>query len=94
MNFSGSCQVVCFSPCGRLLVTVATSDVRNLAVWDVATGRTLGELRGHTKAILKARFTDSGQLVSWGTDGTIRTWDLRRGTVLGVAALSIPAAAG
>src|SRR6185295_4983324 len=54
VNFAGSCRIACFSPCGRLLVTVAANDVRTMTVWSVGTGRIVGELRGHTRAILKA----------------------------------------
>jgi len=89
-NFAGSFRTACFSPCGRLLIAAAAEDVRHLAVWNIQTGERLGTLRGHTKILLGARFANDGRLVSWGTDGTIRTWDVQQRTALGVVSLAIP----
>jgi WD40 repeat protein len=55
--------VLCFSPAGDILVS-ASSVGRSwrLFLWDARTGKKLGELRGHTKAILGAMFGQDGAL--------------------------------
>jgi WD40 repeat protein len=88
-NFAGSFRVLCFSPSSRLLVTAAAHDVSHLTVWDTATGRSRGTLRGHEGVVLGARFVAEGRLVSWGTDGTVRTWDVPR--LEGMASVRISA---
>jgi len=68
-------NAIAFSPCGRLLVTIARNDLSSLAVWSVETGERLCELRGHHEPVTGTSFTQDGRLHSWGLDGTIRTWD-------------------
>jgi WD40 repeat protein len=83
-------RVVTYSPCGTLLITSAPHSAAELMVWNAATGQRRFELRGHRGAVLGAAFAD-GSLYSWGTDGTIRTWDLSTGASSGVRTLSSPA---
>lgn len=78
-----------FSPCGKLLITPGEEDFRTMAIWSVSTGQRVGELRGHTKPILGAAFSDDGRLASWGSDGTIRTWDVQQRTALSSTSLSV-----
>jgi WD40 repeat protein len=87
-GYAAYCHIACFSPCGRFLIVPTDDDACNLAIWSVQSGRRLGELRGHTKIALGARFAPDGHLVSWGTDGTIRTWDVERQRVLRVVSLA------
>jgi WD40 repeat protein len=88
VNCAGSFRVLSFSPSGRLLVTAAATDVSHLTIWETATGRTLGMLRGHEGVMLGARFVDEGRLVSWGTDGTVRIWDVERAAAVAITRLS------
>jgi WD40 repeat protein len=62
-----------FSPDGKSLAT-SGDDVR---LWDTATGKQLSTLRGHDGMVIVVIFAASGrQLVTAGTDGTVRLWDL------------------
>jgi hypothetical protein len=63
-----------FSPCGRVLVTVAATELNCLVIWNVATGQRAGELRVHTEPILGLEFDSDGSLRSWGLDGALCTW--------------------
>jgi len=87
---AGGYRALCFSPCDELLICPAKDDIHSLVVRDVQTGALLGTLRGHTKAIVGARFTTDGRLLSWGADGTIRAWDARKSIELGAVALALP----
>jgi WD40 repeat protein len=89
-NFIGSVHSLCFSPCGRLLVGPTAENPSHLTVWDVQSGEPLNILRGHTKFIMGARFIASDRLVSWGTDGTVRTWDVTEPAEPRVASLVPP----
>jgi WD40 repeat protein len=79
-----NCQTCCgrftaFSPCGQWVVTAGQESGRSLAVWSVATGQKILELRGHEQAVQGAAFAADGSLRSWGADGTIRLWNLATG---------------
>lgn len=71
---------ISFSPTGDTLVSSGfVNDNWMLMTWDVATGEARAELRGHRGIILGIIFDKDNHLYSWSSDGTIRTWDLRRG---------------
>jgi len=89
----GGARVAVFSPCGRFLATSAGEGLRRLIVWDVASGNRRLQLDGHRGAILGAAFQGDDRLVSWGTDGTIRTWSIHRRTSGQVCRLAGVAAA-
>src|SRR5207248_1519311 len=65
-----------FSPEGRLL---ACTEAGRPAVrlWDVEAGSERPALRGHTGSVRKIAFGPGNALVSAGSDGTLRLWDVR-----------------
>jgi WD40 repeat protein len=57
----------------------------NLTVWDIETGAPLKTLAGHTARIVALSIAPDGRrAVSASVDGTMRIWDLDRGTSVGV----------
>jgi WD40 repeat protein len=57
-------------------------------IWDVRTRSKVLELRGYSSPITSIGISSDGKsLVSGGTDGTVRLWDLDSGSVLGTLLL-------
>ena len=51
--------------------------IGQVQLWDVASGREIGALKGHSRGIIKVAFSRDGKmLASGGTDNTIRIWDV------------------
>ena len=49
-----------------------------IALWDTATWKKIGELRGHSDAVTALQFSpDGNRLVSGGADRTVIVWDVR-----------------
>jgi WD40 repeat protein len=74
---------VAFSGDGMLLASAPI--MRNtIQLWQVATGRCVQELRGHSGTILQVTFSaDARFLASGSLDKTIRLWDVRTGEEVG-----------
>ncbi len=69
-----------FSPDGKYLAAALNHQKNVIAVWDVATGKKLAALEGHTKLIRGFAFTPDGrQIVSVSKDKTLRIWDSQTG---------------
>jgi len=67
-----------FSPDGKLLATLGFHS--EIDLWDPATGKALGTLKGHQDEVCSAVFSGDGKtLVSAGDDRTIRFWDITTG---------------
>ena len=72
---------VAFSPEGRRVVTGGTDE--SAKVWDVADGRLLLTLKGHTRPIRAVAFSPDGQQIVTGSgDATARLWDAATGRSL------------
>ncbi len=51
--------------------------VGQVRLWDVATGREIGAIKGHGRGVSKVAFSRDGKLLaSGGTDNTIKIWDV------------------
>jgi WD40 repeat protein len=79
-------QIWCMSPDGRAFLAPALGSIQGignqftLALWSVATGEKLAELKGHTAEVRALAFSPDGTAVatiSW--DGSARVWDLDTG---------------
>jgi WD40 repeat protein len=71
------------SPDGRRAATVGL-DGSNAMVWDVATGRRLAVLRGHSGQVSSATISPDGRrVVTTSLDGTIRAWEVAGGRPTG-----------
>ena len=92
-TLSGSDQVtaVAFSPDGRVLAAGSGDDAKTfpragggkISLWDVATGRELPTLRGHSAAVTSVAFSPDGSiLASGGRDGAVKLWNLASGSEL------------
>jgi WD40 repeat protein len=67
-----------FTADGRTLLT-GHLDARDVYLWDVATGRLRGRLRGHRGEILSLALSPDGRpLASGSADNTILVWDLHK----------------
>jgi WD40 repeat protein/transcriptional regulator with XRE-family HTH domain len=76
------------SPDGRVYAQgfVGEAD-QDVVLWEVATGRELHRLTGHSDGARPVGFTDGGrQIVTWGYEGTARVWDVNSGSLLRVLA--------
>ena len=72
---------IAFSPDSRSLA-VAYSDGM-IRIWDLATGKTITELKGHRRGVRSVAFAPNGQrLASGGLDRTVRVWDFVTGKQL------------
>jgi WD40 repeat protein len=69
---------VAMLPDGRI---VSGSD-ETLRIWDVATGRTLATLQGHTASVKSLAVLPDGRVVSGSDDKTVRVWDVETGRAL------------
>jgi hypothetical protein len=72
---------VAFSPDSLWLASCGSDRV--VRTWDVAGGRQLLTLKGHTQGARSVAFSPDGRrLASAGYDGAVRVWDLARGREL------------
>ena len=75
---------VCISSDGRRAISSDTQH-RNVVVWNLETGESVHELRGHTDRIIAMSMTPDGKrAISASRDKTLRVWNLETGETLKV----------
>lgn len=75
---SGLCSALAFSPNGEMLASDSRSGT--IQVWDVATGKLMNKLGGHSQWAGCLTFSPDGRsLISTSDDGTMRFWQVNQG---------------
>jgi RNA polymerase sigma factor (sigma-70 family) len=78
----GLIYALAFSPDGRLLASASDREDRSLRLWDVRTGKELGQYAfgGQRSAVRAAVFSPDGTtLATGGEDDTVHVWEVRSG---------------
>jgi WD40 repeat protein/serine/threonine protein kinase len=66
-----------FSPDGKTLACADRLGDFSISLWDVATGKLIGRMKGHSAWVTRLLFSPDGKkLFSASTDQTIRVWDV------------------
>src|SRR5262249_27849402 len=85
VNHRSSARSVAFSPDSKMLLSSysSTDGEEAIKLHEVATRKLIRSFRGHTGTVSRAVFRPDGKsIVSAGTDGTLRVWDVATGKEL------------
>jgi len=56
---------------------IVSGEDKRVRIWDLAEGKVLAELKGHSEPVLGLTWSPNGSvLVSCSTDSTVRQWNL------------------
>jgi WD40 repeat protein/uncharacterized caspase-like protein len=67
----------------EMMKNLKVDAVGQILLWDVASGRQIGAIKGHGKGVSQVAFSRDGKtLASASTDNTIKTWDIATGREL------------
>lgn len=100
LELDDGATAVAYGPSRTADLLAAASPTGVIRLHDADTVAPVGELRGHTDAVTELVVDPDGErLASFGTDGTVRLWDLTARQLVGdglptVAALDAPAVRG
>jgi WD40 repeat protein len=73
---------VAFSPDGRLLASGSTGQ-QMIKLWDVASGREVRTLKGHTDWVWSVAFSPDGRLLASSSyDWTVKLWEVASGSLV------------
>ncbi len=75
---SGARNLLAFSPDGTIILVTSDNyfSVKTIKLLDVETGKSLGELSGHTESITTLVYSHDGKILASGSDdGTVLLWD-------------------
>jgi WD40 repeat protein len=82
IGHTGSVNYACFSPNGKLVASKSDKDF-TIKIWDVATGKLIQDLFGHTALINSIEFCSDGEkLLSGSRDSTSKIWNLKTGAII------------
>ncbi|HRW08893.1 MAG TPA: WD40 repeat domain-containing protein, partial [Caldilineaceae bacterium] len=82
---SAGISSIAFRPAsqGHPQLLVSGSIDRSLRLWDIASGKTIHTLTGHTERVWSVCFSPDGQMVASGSDdGAVKFWDVTTGRCL------------
>ena len=66
-----------------LMKDLKVETVGQVKLWDVASGREIGAIKGHGRGVSNVIFSHDGKMIATGaTDNTIKIWDVATGTEL------------
>src|SRR5262249_53532295 len=77
--FPKAYRALAFRPDGKVLATASAEVPEDILLWDLAAGKVVATLRGHSEGPMAAAFSPDGQMLASGGDWTLRVWDLRTG---------------